>query len=801
MQFIRENKLAWGCALVLLCGLLFIGAMFSTAEIQAQAVWKGFIVRTEMAAQAEARQTDQSLDRIYESLRTIAFLPGVKTLYTRHDVLPADTRDTAQQIYNSLATSSAISEIYITQVGFNPKKLDSVTGAFEVPNTILDKFNEQSNLIAENKTDANVMPQLPTTLPGGLGTKFKYGDAQEEYRHIVKQIEWLQNKYHNTEFFRGKSVPIIASEEFITGDNSVYQQSHKDDDRRGISFSVPYYSIDGNLLGVVSAIFRSESIRAFQSQPEYSLTSFFDGYASNDHLSFNGKGANWRPSLFASDADLHFAVNVRVFKHDPRGGWLLQRNYKTSDFYLSEEFRAIQSFAFWSAFLIVLATGLVIAQFILMRYREMLIIHRATHDGLTGLPNRSYLELQLKNAIQDVENGKVCTVIYLDLDRFKVVNDTLGHHAGDLVLKVSADRMIASVRDKDLVSRLGGDEFVILLREVSELEVLQKVVTRIIEEIASPILFEGREIRVGASIGITIIADGLRKPKDILRHADLALFRSKRAGRGGYSMYEPRMDTEAEDQRILEIDLGQALAKNELAVHYQPIIDLVADKVEGFEALLRWNHPTHGLVPPSRFIPVAENNGQIDAIGDWVIEQVCLDMASFPKGYRVAINLSPVQLLSPSFPLRVLQIAKQHRVALRQLEFEITENVKLEQAEIELSCLHQLRSAGARIILDDFGVGYSSFSYLKHFNFDGLKIDRSFLEDIERPEQSAILRAIVDLSRGLNLSTTIEGIETAMQLNIVRQQGCTKAQGFFFGKPMAREELFFTRQRSRSSTR
>ncbi len=795
MQFLRENKLIWGCALVVLLGLLFVTAMFSTAEIQAYAVWKGFIVRTEMSARAEARQTDQSLDRIYESLRTIAFLPGVKMLYTRHDVLAIDTKDTAQQIYNNLATNTEVSEIYIVQVGFNPEKLDPVTAKFEVPSVVFNKFKQQRKQSSGDETKLDSGKQLPSILQGEPDNGISYGDAHEEYRHIVQQINWLQNKYPNTDFFRGKSVPVIASEEFITGDNSVYHQTHKDNDRRGIGFAVPYYATDGRLLGVVAAIFRSESIRAMQSQPEYSLTSFFDGYASNDHQSFNGKGANWHPSLFANDAELHFAVNVPVFKHDPRGGWILQFNYRNSDFYLTEEFRAIQSFAFWSAFLIALATGLVVAQFILMRYREILIIHRATHDGLTGLPNRCYLELQLKYAIQEVENGKVCTVVYLDLDRFKVVNDTLGHHAGDLVLKVSAERMIASVRDKDLVSRLGGDEFVILLRDVSELEVLQRVVNRIIEEIASPIIFEGREITVGASIGITIVTDGLRKPKDILRHADLALFRSKRAGRGRYSMYEPRMDTEAEDQRILEIDLAQALEKNELAVHYQPIVDLTADKVEGFEALLRWNHPIHGLVPPSRFIPVAENNGQIVAIGDWVIEQVCMDMASFPMGYRVAINLSPIQLRSPSFPLRVLQTAKQHRVALRHLEFEITENIKLEQAEIELACLHQLRSAGARIILDDFGVGYSSFSYLKHFSFDGLKIDRSFLEDIERPEQTAILRAIVDLSRGLGLSTTIEGIETTTQLEIVRQQGCTKAQGFFFGKPKAREELFFTRLR------
>jgi predicted signal transduction protein with EAL and GGDEF domain len=362
---------------------------------------------------------------------------------------------------------------------------------------------------------------------------------------------------------------------------------------------------------------------------------------------------------------------------------------------------------------------------------------------------------------------------------------------GDKLLKEVAVRTRKCLREGDTLARLGGDEFVILQTQVNQAEDASTLAARVVQEIGDPFDLDGHQVTIGVSLGIAIAPGDAASSDELLRNADMALYRAKSDGRNTYRFFEPEMDRLMQARRTLELDLRKAIANNEFVVFYQPLIKLETEEICGFEALVRWNHPVRGLVPPLDFIPLAEETGLIVPIGDWVLRSACAEAAKWPKDIRVAINLSPIQFKTRNVCQAVVSALAHSGLEARRLELEITESVLLLDNVSTLETLHQLRSLGVRISMDDFGTGYSSLSYLRSFPFDKIKIDRSFVHDLERNEDSkAIVRAVTGLGASLRMSTTGEGAETRAQVDCLRMEGCTEAQGYFFSKPKPASEVF-----------
>jgi len=412
------------------------------------------------------------------------------------------------------------------------------------------------------------------------------------------------------------------------------------------------------------------------------------------------------------------------------------------------------------------------------------IAHMARHDALTQLPNRVLLREKMADGLARVEShNETMAVCYLDLDNFKGVNDTLGHPIGDKLLGVIATRVRGVIAEGDTIARLGGDEFAVL-QISSSAEAAGRLARRLVEVISEPIHIDGQEINSSVSIGIALAPNDGSAADHLMKCADLALYRAKAEGRGTFRFFEPDMDARIQARRALEVDLRRALTSGEFSLAYQPQINLAGNELIAMEALLRWNHAERGPVPPSEFIPLAEETGLIVPLGEWVLREACKDAAQWPKSVRVAVNLSPVQFRNRGLVTMVTQALAAARLAPNRLELEITEAVLLQDDETIVTMLHQLRALGVRIAMDDFGTGYSSLSYLRSFPFDKIKIDRSFIKDIERNRDSAvIIKAIASLGQSLGIETTAEGIETAEQLELVRRAGCTEMQGYLASPP------------------
>ena len=415
---------------------------------------------------------------------------------------------------------------------------------------------------------------------------------------------------------------------------------------------------------------------------------------------------------------------------------------------------------------------------------EALVNHMAHHDALTMLPNRVRFRENLKQELVRVRLEAPIAVLCLDLDDFKAVNDTLGHPVGDALLKLVAQRLSACLHSSDTVARLGGDEFAIVQAAGAQPVAATVLAQQLIETMAEPFDIEGHSVVIGTSAGIALAPNDGCDPDELLKNADMALYRAKAEGRGTYRFFEAKMDADMQARRLLEVDLRGALARDEFEVHYQPLVDLRTARLNGFEALLRWRHPERGLVSPAEFIPLAEDIGLITPIGAWVLRQACADASNWPGELTVAVNLSPVQFRSKTLTLDVVAALGASGLPARRLELEITEAVMLQDTQTTLAVLNELKALGARISMDDFGTGYSSLSYLRKFPFDKIKIDQTFIRDLaSRPESLAIVRAVAGLGSTLGIATTAEGIETMEQLRAVRAEGCTQVQGFLLGRP------------------
>ena len=433
------------------------------------------------------------------------------------------------------------------------------------------------------------------------------------------------------------------------------------------------------------------------------------------------------------------------------------------------------------------------------RQAEARIAHMAHHDALTDFPNRVRFNAYLGDALARVRRqGETLAVLCLDLDRFKDVNDTLGHAIGDQLLKAVAARLLPCVRETDLVARLGGDEFAIVQAGIGGPNGASALASRLTEVLAAPYEVEGHAVVTGACIGIALAPGDGTSAEVLLRNADIALHRAKAAGRGAFRFFEPEMDRAVRARRTLELDLRKAYQEGEFELHYQPLVDLKRGEVSGFEALLRWRHPQRGMVMPADFIRLAEEIGLIVPLGEWVIRQACAEAASWPSGVKIAVNLSPVQFKRKNLLQAVVGALDMSRLPANRLELEITEFVLLSENEANLAMLHQLRELGVRISMDDFGTGYSSLSYLRSFPFDKIKIDKSFVGDADRPDCMAIIRAVAGLGASLGIATTAEGVETAEQLERLRQEGCTEVQGYLLSPPRPASEVAELLKRGRN---
>ena len=415
------------------------------------------------------------------------------------------------------------------------------------------------------------------------------------------------------------------------------------------------------------------------------------------------------------------------------------------------------------------------------------IAHMARYDTLTGLPNRMMVTEALGEAMRYADQWRTrCAFLMIDLDRFKSVNDTLGHLVGDQLLARVSERLKTIVTDNELCGRLGGDEFAIVIRDASEPTRVARVAEAVIERLSRPYEVDHHTLYIGASVGSAIGPRDGTTVETLMRNADLALYRSKEEGGGLHFGYEPSLHAHAEERRKLEFSLRRALENNEFVLNYQPVVDATDETIVSFEALLRWNSEEHGMVSPVKFIPLAEDTRLIVPIGEWVLREACREAVNWPGNIKVAVNVSGEQLLDGGFISSVVGALSSSGLPAQRLEIEVTESIFVRDSNTARAALEQIMSLGCGIALDDFGTGYSSLAYIRNLRFSTIKVDRSFVQGAAagNPESLAIIRAVVAMAESLEMSTTAEGVETEHELEIIRGLGCRKIQGYYFGRPM-----------------
>jgi diguanylate cyclase (GGDEF)-like protein len=679
--------------------------------------------------------------------------------------------------------------------------MDFITGRMEEPILMFDelivdagRFSTENNPFEARRDDSEGLPKIPEV-------------EIYEYRELVDQLAWLKLHYPDSSVIPGIELPMISGPAVITCDNTDFARTGNDADRMGVMFSVPFFDPNGVLKGSITAIIRLKAMRDMLPGPGFALVNRANKVILTASMSGQETISAAAVKQARPDSSLIYSQVISLPANDPRTTWRLWAGAPDQEFYNSPETRAGEYFelgGYGVAALLALAGSLCWA--LILRNmslqqsvnatlekrvveRTAEIHHMALHDALTGLPNRTMLRQELKKALQHVGSGGKLAVLWIDLDHFKNVNDSLGHPVGDALLCALAAGMLQCAGDLATVARVGGDEFVVLLHMISSGEQAANTAKLLIEDLSQPVIVEGHQVVVGASIGIAVADSVEHGVETLLTNADIALYRAKLDGRGTFRFFEPGMEAKVQERRQLEIDLRGALAGGEFLIHYQPLIMASTEQIIGFEALLRWNRAGQGLVSPAVFVPVAEEIGLIGEIGAWVLERACMDAMSWPARIKVAVNLSPVQFKAQGLGADIVKALDRSGLPPSRLELEITESVLLSATDTVLSLLHQLRAMGVKIAMDDFGTGYSSLSYLRAFPFDKIKIDRSFVAELGTSNSSlALINAIIAMGVSLGMSTTAEGVETVDQLEMVRRQGCTELQGFYFSRPVPQEQ-------------
>ncbi|TRC72863.1 EAL domain-containing protein [Mesorhizobium sp. WSM4307] len=602
-------------------------------------------------------------------------------------------------------------------------------------------------------------------------------------------------------------MPIIGTKELITCDNTDFIHTGNDADRSGFILSVPVFGQDGSLRGSVSAIMLTSALRKLLPGSDYVIVNSGYGFESDQHKMSTALAADSR-AFTAADPNLIYSEVIPLSLNDPRSAWRLWAGFPNSRFDDNLDVQSVREFelAGYAAVAVVTLLALTcwyaIGRTMTMQVeaaetlerrveqRTAQIQHLATHDILTGLPNRGLLADTMDEALRSLRDDEKLAVHCVDLDRFKPVNDTLGHPVGDELLGAVAKRLKHHAGETAMVARIGGDEFVILQLLLDGNDEAGVLASRVIHALSDEFSIHGHKINIGGSIGIAVFPDDGRNSETLIRNADLALYKAKMEGRGTCRSFEPGMDARLQERRQLESELALGVKNEQFVLHYQPLHDAKTSQLTGFEALVRWNHPRLGLLAPSEFVQLAEETGAIDALGEWILRRACADAAKWPQPVKVAVNLSPAQFKQQGLSLQVAAALAASGLLPSRLELEITESVLLANNENTLNTLYSLRDLGISIAMDDFGTGYSSLSYLRSFPFNRIKIDRSFVSLMcESNESRAIVKAVAELGTTLGMTTTAEGVETEDQYRLVKENGCTDVQGWYFGRPMPVSEL------------
>jgi diguanylate cyclase (GGDEF)-like protein len=764
------------------CALGVVVSCF-VANIQVHSAWQAELASREAEVTRQADNFRFKLDLIGSNLRTISLLPGVREIDRHAENLEANSKSAIQQIYNNLATQIEISEVYILPADFNPGRLDPKTGKLEEPIIMFDE------LIIEAGRYANA-PNPHEAAATASDSQPEIPEVEDlEYAELAKQAAVMRTQWGKFDRNLVKRLPVYVSAEVLTCDNTEFVATRRDKDRAGVMFSAPFYRTDGELGGMVTAIVRSNTIRAMVPSSSFQVFSPTHAFSDASNVSHSSE-RNWQPSVFRTGADLVFDIGSLVKTTDPQGPWQIKMHHTAKSFYDSKEFDLIRK-SFWGSVLtLIVLSGLGQLWVGSLRRHNMLLKHRSLHDSLTNLPNRRLLAESIDGAIKSTARGQSAFLLYLDLDRFKIVNDTMGHLCGDAVIVEAATRIKQAVRDIDIVARVGGDEFVVLLNNIEgRVGKVNQLIERIISHVNQPMMVHGRSVEVGVSIGATSIHSQDLSSEDILRNADLALFRAKAEERGAYRFYDQQMDEDRLQHQRKAGFLREALANQEFKIHYQLIVAADSGKPVGCEALLRWHHHSLGAVSPLDFIPLAEELGLIGKIGEWVLRQACLDAMKLPSHFHMSVNVSPLQMLSRTLALQVVSALHASGLPASRLQLECTESVFLSPTPDVLEVFKQLRQLGVSIALDDFGVGFSSLGYLKEFEFDRIKLDRSFLKSVGSTRERVVLKAVAGLGIALGVPVTAEGVETQEQLAVVREHGCSEVQGYLFSKPQKLEDV------------
>ncbi|MEM9501354.1 MAG: EAL domain-containing protein [Pseudomonadota bacterium] len=419
------------------------------------------------------------------------------------------------------------------------------------------------------------------------------------------------------------------------------------------------------------------------------------------------------------------------------------------------------------------------------------IEYLARYDTLTSLPNRLQLTEALGEALRYSQQWRArCALLMVDLDRFKAVNDSLGHMTGDKLLAQVSARLEALMGDNQLCGRLGGDEFAIVIRDASQPNLVRNVATAVIDALSEPYQVDHHTLYVGASVGSAVGPRDGNSVEELMRNADLALYRAKDAGGGEHCQFEPVLHASAEERRQLEVSLRKALDREEMVLHYQPVVDARSESIVSFEALIRWNSEEHGFVSPGKFIPLAEDTRLIVPIGQWVLRRACFEASNWPEHVKVNVNVSPEQLLEPDFSAEVVDALSASGLRPERLEVEVTESIFVRDADIARAALEKVLALGCSVALDDFGTGYSSLGYLRTLRFSTIKVDRTFVQGAAQGsnESLAIINAVVAMAKSMNMTTTAEGVENSDEADLIRNLGCDKIQGYYFGRPMEEKD-------------